>query len=74
MTTDVEAEVRKWGNSLGVIIPADAAKAEGLKAHDKVMLRFFKVRYPDPSFFGSARDWKIDAQKLKDQLRREHEW
>lgn len=72
--TETEVEVRKWGNSLGIIIPADVAKAEGLKEHDRALIRIMKVRHPDPRSFGSLRDLKIDAQKLKDQLRREHEW
>ena len=71
---EIEAEVRKWGNSLGVVIPAEVAKQEGLKAHDRALIRIMKVRYPDPRAFGFMRDLKIDAQKMKDQLRREHEW
>lgn len=72
--SEVETAVRKWGNSLGVIIPAEVAKKEGLKPKDRVIVRIAKVRYPDPSFFGSLRGWKVDAQKLKDELREEHEW
>lgn len=71
---ETEVEVRKWGNSLGVIIPADVAKAEGLQANDRAILRIMKVRYPDPLAFGFLKDKPLDAQALKDRLRREHEW
>jgi hypothetical protein len=71
---EAEVEVRKWGNSLGIIIPADLAKAEELRAHDRAIVRIMKVRYPDGRSFGSLRNWKIDPQKFKDTLRQEHEW
>ncbi|HUR68346.1 MAG TPA: AbrB/MazE/SpoVT family DNA-binding domain-containing protein [Candidatus Thermoplasmatota archaeon] len=71
--SETEVEVRKWGNSLGIIIPADVAREEGLKEHDRALVRIMKVRYPHPSSFGSLKDLKLDAQKLKDQLRRDHE-
>jgi hypothetical protein len=70
--TDVETEVKKWGNSLGVIIPAEAARAEGLRAGSRVLVRVFRVREPLAGSFGSLRGAGIDAQRLKDRLRREH--
>lgn len=71
--TETEVEVRKWGNSLGIVIPAEIAKAEGLKPHDRALIRIMKIRYPDPRSFGSLKGWKIDAQKVKEELRRDHE-
>lgn len=71
---ETEVEVRKWGNSLGVIIPAEIVKAEGLKPHDKAWIRITKLRYPDPRSFGMLKDTKLNAQEIKDRLRREHEW
>lgn len=69
---ETEVEVRRWGNSLGIVIPADLAKAEGLREHDRALIRIMRVRTPDPKSFGSLRDLRIDAQKLKESLRREH--
>jgi len=74
MMIEAEVEVRKWGNSLGFVIPADVAKAEGLKPRDRAIVRIMKVRHPDPRSFGSLKDLKINARELKDRLRREHEW
>ena len=70
---ETEVEVRKWGNSLGIIIPAEIAKAEGLKPNDKAIVRITKVRYPDPRSFGSLKGWKVDPQDAKDELRRDRE-
>lgn len=69
---EVEVEVRRWGNSLGVIIPAETVRREGLSAADKVRLQIAKVRRPDPASFGSLRDLKIDAAAAKEALRKEH--
>ena len=33
---EIEAVIRKWGNSVGVIIPKDVAEKEGLNADEKV--------------------------------------
>lgn len=68
---EIEAEVRRWGNSLGIIIPADVVQAEGLKPHDRALVRIVKVRFPDPGSFGMLKDWKIDPQKMKDEIRAE---
>ncbi|MHB8604032.1 MAG: AbrB/MazE/SpoVT family DNA-binding domain-containing protein [Thermoplasmatota archaeon] len=70
--SDVEVEVKKWGNSLGVVIPADVGTAEGLAPGDRVWIRITKLRHPLPGSFGRLRGWKIDAQKMKDELRRDH--
>jgi len=69
---EAEVEVRRWGNSLGVIIPAELAREEGLEPRDRVLLRVSKVRYPEPAFFGSMRGAPVAAQAAKDRLRREH--
>lgn len=70
---ETEVEIRRWGNSLGIVIPSDLAKAEGLNPHDRALIRIMKVRYPAPGSFGHLKEWKVDAQNLKDELRREHE-
>lgn len=36
---EVEADLRPWGNSLGVVIPAKVAKANHLKAGQHLRLR-----------------------------------
>ncbi|MBI2078620.1 MAG: AbrB/MazE/SpoVT family DNA-binding domain-containing protein [Euryarchaeota archaeon] len=70
---EATVEVRRWGNSLGVIIPAEAARREGIGPKDEVLIRVTKVRRPAAGSFGSLRGWAMDAQRFKDELRREHE-
>jgi hypothetical protein len=72
--SEAEVEVRKWGNSLAFILPADIAKAESLQPGDRALVRIMKVRHPDPRSFGFLQAKPLDAQALKDRLRREHAW
>jgi antitoxin component of MazEF toxin-antitoxin module len=62
------ARVRRWGSSLGIVIPSHTAKELRLKAGDEVVLEIDQAGVEDA--FGSAKDWDVDPQKLKDELRR----
>ena len=68
----IEAKVRKWGNSLGLIIPKEIVEKEHIKEKEK--LRFLIIR--DSSVlketFGMVKGkWKKSAQQFKDQARKE---
>ncbi len=64
-----KAKVRRWGSSLGIVIPGATAKELRLKPGDEVLV---DVQPTGGVFeaFGSLRDWKVDTQKLKDWARR----
>jgi bifunctional DNA-binding transcriptional regulator/antitoxin component of YhaV-PrlF toxin-antitoxin module len=51
------------------VIPSEIARRLHLQPGDDVYL---EVQRPSGVFeaFGSLRDWKVDTQKLKDELRR----
>ncbi len=36
----MEVELKEWGNSIGVIVPAEALKELGLRKGDKVEIQF----------------------------------
>jgi hypothetical protein len=64
----MECEVKKWGNSLGVILPKDVVKELGLKPNDTINIdvnRKIKAK----EIFGTLPGWKIDAQRMKDESR-----
>lgn len=66
------AEVRKWGNSLGIIIPKETVEKEHIKEKEKI--RFIIVRDSDvlSKTFGMVKGkWKKSAQQIKDQARKE---
>ena len=45
--TAVEAKVKKWGNSLGLIIPKDIVRAEDLNTGDTVKIEILKEKRVD---------------------------
>ena len=62
----IRTTVRRWGNSLGVIIPKDSALKEGIKENDEVEITVKKA-VDLRSLFGK---YKFeDVQKVKDELR-----
>lgn len=68
---EFEAEVKEWGNSLGIILPKISTKKENIKAGDKVKITLSHNNNVLRETFGSLPDWKIDSQKAKDAIRKE---
>ena len=49
---EIDTEVKKWGNSLGVRLPRDLLKGEGIRAGDRVHLSVEKRAAPTSKFWG----------------------
>ena len=65
-----EATVRKWGNSLGIILPKELVEQQHLKEEDKIQV--LVIKEADLSqFYGSLKGKiKISGQKFKDLARK----
>jgi antitoxin component of MazEF toxin-antitoxin module len=63
----VEATIRKWGNSLGLVLPNDFVDRENLKEDDKIVLEVVK-KAELQGIFGSAKR-KMSGQEFKDMVR-----
>ncbi len=63
-----EAIVRRWGNSLGVILPKDLIKKKHLKENDVVFLEV--VKEADLSDIFGSLPRKMSGQKFKDMVRK----
>lgn len=66
----VKGVLREWGNSLGVVIPRKKVEEAGLVKDQEVTIEV-KAENPLKAAFGSLKGWKIDSQKMKDELRKE---
>ena len=66
--TRTRAKVRRWGSSLGIVVPSEVVKELLLKAGDEVVLEIDQAGIEEA--FGSLGDWAVDPQRLKDELRR----
>ncbi|MBI1969665.1 AbrB/MazE/SpoVT family DNA-binding domain-containing protein [Candidatus Woesearchaeota archaeon] len=68
----VTCTIRKWGNSMGVIIPKEVSLQLGLKPEDKVMVRIEKKENPLKEAFGALSFSKPTMQLLR-EIRKELE-
>lgn len=66
----VKGRIREWGNSLGIVIPREKIEEAGLVKDQEVTMDL-KAENPLKAVFGILKDKKIDAQKAKDELRKE---
>ena len=71
--TVIEGKVKKWGNSLAVIIPSHAIEAKKIKENDNInVIIVNNSRKVLEETFGSLKG-KIrkSSQQIKDELRKE---
>ena len=66
----IEGKLKKWGSSLGLIVPKEIVLKERLKVGEEIIFDI-KKKIAVKEIFGSLRNWKIDPQKVKDELRKE---
>ncbi len=64
----MEAETRKWGNSLGIVIPKKIIDQEHLSENQKVIIEIKRVANIK-RLFGSLKFPKT-TQQLKDEMRK----
>lgn len=68
---EIDAEVKKWGNSLGIRVPAAVAHAQGIVPGDVVRVRIEKLRRPAPGAFGAGRAHAATYERLLRDRKRE---
>ena len=66
----IESTIRKSGNSTVLVIPPEDVKERKVKIGEKVEFEVFK-RVDLASFYGKGKHLRINAQKAKNQLRKE---
>ena len=68
----IEAKTKKWGNSLGIVIPKEIVRKEKIREGQKVKVLLVKDRGLLKETFGMMKGkWKEPTQKMKDKLRKE---
>lgn len=61
---------RRWGNSIVVVIPHEVATRQRIHQDEEVVIRVEKRRPRAGVLFGYLKDWGVDAQTIKDEMRR----
>lgn len=62
-----EAIIKKWGNSLAIVIPREVVEQQHLKVNERIGLSIFK-RADLVGIFGTL-PRKMSGQKMKDMAR-----
>ena len=65
---EIQAKTRKWGSSIGVVIPKEAVEEEGIKPNEKIVIEI-KKRVKVKDVFGMFPEWKRSTQEIKDERR-----
>ena len=63
---EVKGKVRGWGRSLGVVLPKESAKQEGIGRNDTVTLLITKNRNVLKETFGTLKFKKTTDEILKE--------
>ncbi len=66
----IQVKLKRWGNSMGIILPKEFVDKQRLKENEKVSISIIKEIDLSP-IFGSLKNLKLDAQKFKDEIRKE---
>ena len=64
-----EAVVRKWGNSLGIILPQELVENVHLHEKDKILVEVVKEADLNGSFGALKGKLKMSGQQFKDLVR-----
>ena len=65
----IAAKTRKWGNSLGIIIPKEEVENLNLKENQIVILEITKKENPLKELFGFGKDDKITKEDFLETRR-----
>ena len=66
----ISGKLRRWGSSLGLIVPKELVLKQRLKPGEEVLFEI-KKKTLVKDIFGVLKDWKVNSQKVKDELRKE---
>ena len=63
---ETEVKTRKWGSSIGIVIPKDVVEEVGIKPDETITIEV-KKRPLAKEFFGLLKDWKRPTQEIMDE-------
>lgn len=66
---EIELKAKKWGNSIGVVLPKEVVDEVGIKPEETIVVdvkKSLKVK----DVFGLFKRWKRSAQEIKDEARK----
>lgn len=70
---ELDAEVKRWGNSYGVRLSKGAAEEEGLQPGDRVHVTLQKIVTPNPDFYGLGKRYPPKHKLSYAEFKREEQ-
>lgn len=65
---EFEAKTRKWGSSIGIVLPKEIVEEIGIKPDEKIIMDV-KKKPLAKEFFGKFPHWGKSTQELKEEMR-----
>jgi antitoxin component of MazEF toxin-antitoxin module len=65
---EIECAVKRWGNSLGIVIPKDVADGEHISENERIVVEI-KKKHLAKEFFGILAGWKRPTEAIKESMR-----
>ena len=66
---ETEVKTRKWGSSIGVVLPKELVDEIGIKPNEIIKIDI-KKGIKAKEVFGLLKDWKRPTQEIKDEARK----
>lgn len=67
----IKVKAKKWGNSLGLLVPNEVVKKEKLHDNQNLTIVILTKAKTLEKSFGMVKRWKKSGQQIKDEIRRE---
>ena len=65
---EVECMPKRWGSSLGIVIPKEIVELEHISENDKIIVEF-KKKHLAKEFFGILHGWKRPTKAIKEAMK-----
>jgi len=66
----IEVKTKKWGNSIGIIIPSEAVEKLNIKPEEKIVIEINRKENVLAEMFGTMKSKKT-ARQMLDEARKE---
>ncbi|MBS3074535.1 AbrB/MazE/SpoVT family DNA-binding domain-containing protein [Candidatus Pacearchaeota archaeon] len=67
---EIEVIPRKWGSSIGIVIPQEVVETENIQENKKIKIEIKKERAKAGELWGILKDWKKPTQQIKDEMKK----
>lgn len=68
----IEVKTKKWGNSIGIIIPSETVERFNIKPEEKIVVEISKESSVLKEMFGKAKFKKKTAREMLNEFRKEN--